>query len=892
MAVLTFQIDYHTNWGQQVCLCGSIPEMGQFDETNALVLSNEGNRWFAELNVTETKEIQYYYFIRQGTGVIRREWGRPRKLHIIKNKEKFIIQDLWKSKPYHSYLYSSVFTESVFKHEKTTLPTKYYKHSVLLNVICPYVGKDQKLYISGECEELGRWDLSKAKKLDCIDDGEWQIILDAKKLPEQTHYKFVIMDDITGENVHWEDGGNRILFAEKAQECDSVFVEMALLFHHYNFSFKGIGTSIPVFSLKTDDSFGIGDFADLRKMIDWVALTNQHIIQLLPVNDTTTTKTWRDSYPYSAISIYALHPIYLGCKEFKLNDSKKYRLYLEKAKLLNDLDEIEYEKVYELKYDYCQDLFLQDGKEVLDSKEFSEFYEQNKDWLFPYACYCYLRDKNNSANFRDWGEFSKYDERRLKQMIEIYSDSKKETDYYCFVQYLLHKQFSAVRLYAHEKGITLKGDIPIGIDRDSVDAWSSPHLFNMETQTGAPPDNFSYFGQNWGFPTYNWKAMEEDHYKWWKNRFGKMAEYFDAYRIDHILGFFRIWEIPLDAVQGLLGHFNPALPYWAEEISRAGIPFDEERMVNHFIHENFLTDIFGEYTEEVKSNYLDISGWQRFKLKSFCDTQKKISLLFDNKSNEKEKVVCEGLLSLCTEVLFVRDPNDFHKFHPRITAQYTHSFQYLDDDVKFAFNRLYDDFYFNRHNYFWRDQAMKKLPPLISSTNMMVCGEDLGMVPDCVPSVMYELQILSLEIERMPKSSNYKFTDLNNLPYLSVCTTSTHDMSPIRLWWTENREVTQYYYNNVLNHEGLAPDECSTELCQQIIERHLKSAAMWVIIPWQDWLSIDGELRNPDINKERINVPANPENYWRYRMHVSLEKLLKETELNNRIKSMCDSVIA
>lgn len=892
MTVLTFQIEYHTTWGQQVCICGSIPELGQFDEANALVLSNDGNRWFTEIDITGYKDIQYYYIIRQGDGVIRREWGSPRKLHIPEDKKRFIIHDLWKNRSFHSYLYSSVFTKSIFRHNKTIVPAEYYSGSVLLNVICPYVKKDQKLCISGECEELGSWYPSKAKELDCIDNGEWQIILDADKLPRQTHYKFLIIDKNSGETVYWEDGGNRVLFASKAQYPDSVFAEMALQFHHHSFSYKGIGTSIPVFSIKTEDSFGIGDFTDLKKMIDWAALTHQQLIQLLPVNDTTTTKTWRDSYPYSAISIYALHPIYLGCREYKLKDVKKLNSYIEKAVKLNELPEIDYEKVLKLKLDFSRDLFLQDGEKVMASNEFSEFYDKNSEWLFPYSCYCYLRDKNKTANFREWGELSKYDGERLKRMIKTYPDAKKETDYYSFVQYLLHKQFSAVSLYAHEKGITLKGDIPIGIDRDSVDAWSSPHLFNMDTQTGAPPDDFSYFGQNWGLPTYNWKAMEEDHYKWWKSRFGKMADYFDAYRIDHILGFFRIWEIPLDAVQGLLGHFNPALPYWAEEISRAGIPFDEERMVKPFIHENFLTDIFGDYTEEVKSNYLDISGWQRFKLKSFCDTQRKIALLFDNKTDKKDKTICEGLLSLCAEVLFVRDPNDFSRFHPRITAQYTHSFLYLDDGVKSAFNRLYDDFYFNRHNYFWRDQAMKKLPPLISSTNMMVCGEDLGMVPDCVPSVMYELQILSLEIERMPKNSNYKFTDLNNLPYLSVCTTSTHDMSPIRLWWTENKEITQRYYNDVLKHEGKAPKECSPALCQQIIERHLRSAAMWVILPWQDWLSIDKKLRNPDIEAERINVPANPEHYWNYRMHIPMEKLLNETGLNNRIKSMCESVNA
>lgn len=886
MALLTFQLNYHTTWGQQVCLCGSTPALGQFDEAKAVLLSSQGDDWFIDVNVAATTDIHYYYFIRQGNSTIRREWGNHRTLHITKGRRHFQIKDLWKDKPYHAYLYSSVFTESIFTHKKEALPSTYFVQSVLLNVTCPYVNRKQNLVISGACDALGGWDLKKAIPLSYVNEGEWQIVLDAKKLPLTSAYKFVIVDTTTGETVHWEEGGNRTLNVDKAQHSSKISVEMALPYHHSHFSFKGTGTAIPVFSLRTKESFGIGDFADLRKMIDWASLTRQQLIQLLPVNDTTSSKTWRDSYPYSAISIYALHPIYLGCRDYPLKEPNKYNTYILEAEQLNRLPELDYEKVLNLKSAYSRDLFLQDGEKVLSSDEYKTFFEKNKSWLFPYACYCYLRDKHNSANFREWDELSCYDKERLERMTEVYPEMKKQLLFWYFVQFLLHKQFSGVKRYAHEKGVTLKGDIPIGINRDSIDAWTTPHLFNMETQSGAPPDDFSFFGQNWGFPTYNWHAMEEDGYAWWISRFRKMADYFDAYRIDHILGFFRIWEIPLQAVQGLLGHFSPALPYWSEEINRAGIPFDEERMVKPFIHEHFLPDIFGEYTEEVKNDYLEVSGWQLFRLKSFCDTQQKIKQLFNEKSDEKSRCICDGLYALCTEVLFIRDPLDQNRFHPRITAQYAYTYRYLDDQVKEAFNRLYNEYFYHRHNYFWRERAMKKLPVLISSTSMLVCGEDLGMVPDCVPSVMHELQMLSLEIQRMPKDPKVMFTDLSTLPYHSVCTTSTHDMSPIRSWWTENKETTQYYYNHILHHEGAAPDECSIELCREIVENHLRSSAMWVILPWQDWLSLDEGLRNPDASAERINIPANPEHYWRYRMHLSLDDLLNESGFNKMIGEM------
>lgn len=885
MAHLKFQLNYHTTWGQQVCVCGSTPELGNFDESKALVLANEGDVWSLNLEVKNASVTEYYYFIKEREITVRREWGKNRKLFVEKGKT-FLLHDLWKTRPYHSYLYSSLFTDNIFAHAKEPLPLKYPSKSILLNVICPYVQKNQMLAISGDNVALGNWDLEKALPLSYIEDGEWQIVMDAENFPEETSYKFVIVDKTTRQAVHWEDGGNRILFAQKANEKNTVFAEMALVYHHYHFSYKGTGTAIPVFSLRSETSFGIGDFSDLKKMIDWAALTNQQLLQVLPINDTTTSRTWRDSYPYSAISIYALHPIYLGCSDFPLKDEKKMQRFLQTAEELNKLPQMDYESVLKLKDAYCKELFVQDGEAVLTSSDYDAFFDENKNWLTPYAFYCYLRDKNQTANFKEWGEFSVYDEKRLNRMLNAFPEAKKSVDFYYFIQYLLHKQLLGVKEYGREKGVALKGDIPIGINRDSIDAWTSPELFNMDTQTGAPPDDFSLSGQNWGFPTYNWDAMQRDGYDWWINRFQKMADYFDAYRIDHILGFFRIWEIPLSAVQGLLGYFSPALPYWAEELIQSGIPFDEERMAKPFIHDNFLENYFGEHTDEVKNSYLDVSGWQQFKLKSFCDTQQKIANLLGWQSDAKSKQIYNGLLALCANVLFVRDKQDPYRFHPRITAQYTDSYHYLEDHVKDAFNRLYDDFYYHRHNYFWREQAMQKLPTLISSTSMLVCGEDLGMVPECVPSVMNELQILSLEIQRMPKNPQALFTDLYHLPYLSVCTTSTHDMSPIRLWWTENKELTQQYYNQVLQMEGEAPSECSPQLCQEILQDHLQSAAMWVILPWQDWLSIDGNLRNPDPESERINIPANPDHYWQYRMHITLEELLKAEGLNQKIREM------
>ncbi|MDD3495200.1 MAG: 4-alpha-glucanotransferase [Dysgonamonadaceae bacterium] len=883
---IKFNIEYYTRWGQQVCICGSIPELGNRDENKAIELSTtDGHNWGAEITIRKTKTIEYYYFIREAGTTTRREWGKWRLLK-TGGKKMFSIKDHWKDKPFHQYLYSSVFIESVFAHKKNNTVSAYKNGNILLHVLCPYAEKNMQPVISGESEGLGNWDLTKALPLTYVGNGEWEIVLDAEKVKPPTAYKFVIVDVSTRKAIRWEDGDNRLLIFQGEQKDNFMQVEMAIPFRYASYAWKGCGVAIPVFSLRSDESYGIGDLNDLKKMVDWATTTGQHIVQLLPINDTTGSKTWRDSYPYSAISVFALHPIYLGLKDFPLKDSKKQAAYLSEAKKLNDLKDVDYEKALHLKLKYCRDLFDQEAENILPSAAYRTFCKENESWLFPYCCYCYLRDKNNTTHFEDWGEFARYDKAQLKRMLKKDKTAKQETSFYSFMQYLLHCQLSKVKEYAHKKGTALKGDIPIGVHRNSVDVWANPELFNLDAQMGAPPDAFSVFGQNWGFPTYNWPVMEKENYAWWKRRFQKMANYFDAYRIDHILGFFRIWEIPIDAIQGLLGQFNPALPYTPNELVAAGLPFDEERMVKPFIHENFLPVLFGSYTKEVVRLYLESIGKERYRLKPFCDTQVKIKNLFKDKTDVKNNRIRKGLMELCTEVLFVKDRMDQNKFHPRITAQFTYSYRYLDDAVKHAFNRIYDDFFYNKHNEFWREQAMKKLPPLISATSMMACGEDLGMVPQCVPSVMQELQILSLEIQRMPKTAHTLFSDLKRLPYFSVCTTSTHDMSPIRAWWEENKELTQYYYNHILGHEGEAPDTCTPELCREILELHLQSSSLWVIIPWQDWIAIDGELRYPNPYAERINIPANPKHYWRYRMHISLDDLLKENRFNAVMREM------
>ena len=889
MTALKFNIEYKTQWEEELCIAGSVPQLGNLNEENALVLSTtNGVNWAAEVKLQSIgkEPLEYYYFVRKNKKTLRIENTPYRKIKLSANTD-FSIQDHWKEETYHSYLYTSVFTECVFRQPLKSFAAPKYKRSKLLHVICPFVKKTEHVVITGEGEELGNWSLKRALPLSPVRYGEWQIELNTVNIPNDTPYKLAIVDSCDFSKAHWETGDNRILRIDKStSKRKNASVEMGLSYRYPFFQWKGKGVSIPLFSLRTDNSAGIGDFLDLNKMVDWAVETDQDIIQILPINDTTSTGTWTDSYPYSSISIFAFNPIYISINGYTLKNKTKLEKLKMEAEELNRLSEIDYEKVYALKQDFLRELFSDEGEDVTQSEEYINFCKKNEDWLFPYVCFCHLRDKYKTANFREWKIYADYNKDLLEKMLKQNKEAKHETDFYRYLQFIAYSQLGESKKYAQQKGIALKGDIPIGIDRNSVEAWTEPHLFNMNMQAGAPPDDFSVEGQNWGFPTYNWEEMERDNFAWWKRRFQKMADNFDAYRIDHILGFFRIWEMSLHHVQGLLGHFSRALPLSIEELNQWGLAFDEQRMTQPYIHESMLYEFFGEYVDEVTVNYLDVLSWQRFKLKPNCDTQRKIEKLFEGKDDDKSNILRNGLYGLCNEVLFVPDPYTQHKFHPRISAQHSYSYKHLSNYEKEIFNRIYNDFFYKRHNYFWYEQAMRKLPELIASTTMLVCGEDLGMVPDCVNWVMDELRILTLEIQRMPKERNVLFADLNRLPYLSVNTTSTHDMSTIRGWWLENRETTQNFYNNVLGREGAAPEQCTTEICEQIINQHLSSNSMWSILPWQDWMSIDEDLRCKNPEEERINVPSNPKHYWRYRMHITLEKLMEEKNLNKRIKMM------
>lgn len=881
---VSFNIEYRTSWGEEVRIAGLLPESIPMHTT-------DGIYWTADVELEVPKEgmtINYSYQIEQNQIIIRKEWDSfPRRLFLSGNsKKKYQIKDCWKNIPEQLYYYSSAFTEALLAHPDRAEIPPCHRKGLVIKAYAPRINKDYCLAICGNQKALGNWDPDKAIPMSDANFPEWQIELDASKLKFPLEYKFILYHKEEKKADCWENNPNRYLADPELKTNETLVISDRYAYFDIPV-WKGAGIAIPVFSLKSENSFGVGDFGDLKRMIDWAVSTQQKVIQILPINDTTMTHAWTDSYPYNSISIYAFHPMYADIKQMgTLKDKSAAAKFNKKQKELNGLPAMDYEAVNQTKWEYFRLIFKQEGEKVLASGEFGEFFDANKEWLQPYAVFSYLRDAFQTPNFREWPRHSVYNAQDIEKMCRPESVDYPHIALYYYIQFHLHLQLVAATKYAREHGVVLKGDIPIGISRNSVEAWTEPYYFNLNGQAGAPPDDFSVNGQNWGFPTYNWDVMEKDGYRWWMKRFQKMSEYFDAYRIDHILGFFRIWEIPMHAVHGLLGQFIPSIPMSREEIESYGLPFRKEYLIP-YIHESFLGQVFGPHTDYVKQTFLlPAEAPGIYHMKPEFATQREVESFFAGKNDENSLWIRDGLYTLISDVLFVPDTKEKDKYHPRIGIQRDFIFRSLNELEQNAFNKLYDQYYYHRHNDFWRQQAMKKLPQLTQSTRMLVCGEDLGMIPDCVSSVMNDLRILSLEIQRMPKNPMYEFGYLNEYPYRSVCTISTHDMSTLRGWWEEDYLQTQRYYNTMLGHYGTAPTVATPDLCEEVVRNHLKSNSILCILSLQDWLSIDGKWRNPNVQEERINVPANPRNYWRYRMHLTLEQLMKAEELNDKIREL------
>ena len=865
---LKFTIHYHTAWGESLHVNIDFHSQdGVVRRQNLLMQTKDGELWTLETAALMSRHhplshIVYSYEVADAEGqVLRREWDVVPRVYAFDATKDYLFPDEWRDRPLPLHLYSNAYLTTVHgqrDEQVGVLQLPLFRRTIIFRVSAPQLKPGQVVAVCGSHPAIGSWSTSRYLKMHYAGRHEWMLSVNAQGWLLPIEYKYVVVDEQSHELLEWEEGDNRAIATD-------VEDGQVLVLHggHLRLSeepWRAAGVVVPVFSLRSEHSYGVGDFGDLRRMVDWAVETGMKFIQTLPVCDTTTDGHWHNSYPYNITSVFALHPHYIDLEAAGTLKSKTLMTQFERRRQeLNALPYSDYEAVERVKNEYLEALYEEQGTRVLATRECKDFIQTNEDWLKPYA------------HFR-----------------------QQDYDYVCYVQYLLHTQLKAAADYARSKGVVLKGDLPIGVNRDSVETRQHPELFNLDSQTGAPPDQFSPQGQNWGFPTYHWdEEHKQDKVKgqlsisqWFQRRMQHLQQYFDALRIDHVLGFFRIWEIPDNAVYGILGHFSPALPLTVSEIEYFGLPFRKELFTKPFINDRLVERLFGIHAQFVRENFLVRKAYGLYDLQTDYDTQRKVEARFAERRDESSIWIREGLMRLISNVLFVEDPRQADMYHPRIGATTEPIFDALSGEDKDAFLRLYNNYFYQRHSFFWGLQALRRLPEVLKDCRMLICAEDLGMLPDCVEPVLDQLRILTLEIQQMPKQQGFEFAHLDANPIRSVATISTHDMAPLRLWWQESPERRQRFYVTMLQKEGRAPEQLPAHLAEEIIARHLYCPSMLCLLSLQDWLSMDMELRRKNPQDERINVPSDPYNHWQYRMHLTIEELLAATKYNSKVRTM------
>jgi 4-alpha-glucanotransferase len=896
---LVFQLRFTTQFGQIIYVVGNHPLLGNNDIEKAVPLQYcNDNFWNLSLSFgvkdIVDESISYQYFIKNADGTISYDWGGNDKSFnpsTVKANEILFV-DSWNAAGYYeNAFYTEPFKNVLLKNSYATIDVVVPKIAThQLKVKSPLLTPTQTICLLGDTKHLRAWD-AKDPILLSRKEGEdyFSVSLDLSKATFPISYKYGVYDVVKKSFVVFENGSNRVLV--DAPSANAFIVVNDGFTYLPNDTWKGAGVAIPVFSLRSNNGLGVGEFSDIKLLVYWAKKVGLKKIQLLPINDTTATHSWKDSYPYAAISAFALHPIYIHLDSLIPASNKNLIAKLSDAKQkLNALTVVDYEEVAKIKYQIIDEVYALIGATTLASKGFKAFFAGHQHWLEPYAAFCYCRDAYGTIDFNQWPAHTSYLEQDFKSLVEPNAAVKLVIEKYYFIQYILDVQLREATAYAHENGVIVKGDIAIGVYRYGVDAWQHPNLFHMGMQAGAPPDDFAVAGQNWGFPTYNWEEMTTNGFAWWKQRFEQMSLYFDAFRIDHILGFFRIWSIPMDAVEGILGHFVPAIPVHENELKERGIHISAEEYAKPVITDKVLWDYFGYDNEVVKAEFLMYDGFGKYTLKSAFATQRLVEKHFaDLPVTDYHQKIKQGLFNLISNVIFIEAKEKAYAgrpfYHVRFGIENTAAFKGLDQSVQHQLKELYVDYFFRRQDDFWKKEALNKLPALKRVTNMLVCGEDLGLVPSCVPDVMHQLGLLSLEIQRMPKNPHTPFFHPKDAPYLSVVTPSTHDMSTIRGWWEENAHQTQAFYNLILGESGRAPQFCEAHINKAIIMQHLYAPAMWATFQLQDLLGIDANLRRQNPHDERINVPANPTHYWQYRMHMTLENLLEQDGFNSELQT-------
>ena len=675
---------------------------------------------------------------------------------------------------------------------------------------------------------------------------------------------------------------------------------------------QSTGFVLPLLALRTQDK-PCGEFPDLEKLAVLAKKWGMNLIQILPVNDSG----WQAS-PYSALSSIALNPIYLSIKDLPEFEQLSPALCGSLTQMNAQLalhKRVPYGEVLDAKLK-----ILSQAWEEISSPSFSnrtgvlsvlEGWVKENEWVRPYGCFLELKKRFGGLPWWNWPEYATV---RQDDIETLLSDSSfaKQVDFWAWVQMRAYWQFENACTLVHAMGIDLMGDIPILMNRDSVDAWYDRQIFDFDFFAGAPPDAGSPPGQNWGFPLYRWDVIEKTGWAFWKTRLEAADHFYSSYRIDHVLGFFRIWAVGKAERDGYLGHFEPEMDYTREELHELG--FSDERiqwLSQPHIPESAVEAIFALLkAAHDESNALPQQDTAKFRSVLFSQIgteplyrfsgQIQGSADFDrlvrdflptsgtngvSYGAQNEKALKSSLVSWWRNRSLLELPNGHFIAAPNYWN--TQAWCSLSDDERQELKSLIER-KGEISNKLWLENGRKILSAITGHVTMQPCAEDLGFLSPGVPQTLDDLNIPGLRVLRWTRyyeEPGAPFVPPDKYPANSVACTSVHDSSTLREWWRDEPDKAKLW--DVLQLPGSCPDDLDPAAALQVVRAFAMVNSRFLVYPLQDLLACDEHYREENPKDERINIPGTCDDFdWTYRMKPSIEGLLPDGGFSSRISSL------
>jgi 4-alpha-glucanotransferase len=651
-----------------------------------------------------------------------------------------------------------------------------------------------------------------------------------------------------------------------------------------------VGVVVPVGALRTAKSTGVGEFPDLAEFAALCRGTGIGLIQLLPVND-----TGYESSPYGALTAFALHPLYLRIGDLpELAGSPGFAPKIEAmGRQFNGEKRFPFEKLIRAKMDLLREIYAVHKTEIAKKAEaggsLAGWIEKNP-WVKEYALFRRLKEANNE---KSWQEWSGYRTVTARETEALWQDEtlRGEHLFWVWIQEALDRQFGEAAGAVAGEGILLEGDLPILMNEDSCDVWAHPEYFHKNLSAGAPPDMYSPAGQNWGFPIYDWEAQEKDNFAWWRNRLKTAEKYYHAYRIDHVLGFFRIWAARREDYSSALGRYIPYVPVKEKDLADLG--FDKGR-IRWFSRPHIPThEVWNALRDAWANQDADASEAERIFSQVLDRVGSEELWLFKDSIKGEKDIDALGFHPASRDYLFRAWHNrlflEYEKgrFTPVWYFRESRAYASLSEEERQALEAFLEKRRVESEK-IWEKQGERLLSILTASSSMLPCAEDLGAVPDCVPRVLAKLQILGLRVVRWFREwekEGQPYIPLGEYPELSVCTPAVHDSSTLREWW--EREADQEQFSGFIGFPSL-PRIYNPGSARIILHRIAASASRFRVFQIQDLLHLSPKWYAADPASERINVPGTANDFnWTYRLSGTVEDIGNDKDFVQGVKDLC-----